>query len=95
MGGLGHAALHIKMKNRFGAAAILSKSAPAGISGSIAALAIKTIPDEIDIHVFPIRWPVIIKIIQKFVPVAWDVVAFKVIQGKGKGVVDSDERSGP
>ena len=92
VGGLRHAALHVEVKDGLRAAAFLGHPPPTGITRAFGPIAMRAVPDEIDIHVVVVRRPVVMEVIEEQGPVGWEAVGFKVAQRKGKRVVDTDKR---
>lgn len=95
VGGLGHTSWDIEMKDRFRPASHLGHPPPACVPPARCSVSMKAIPDEIDIHVVVMGWPVELKIIEKLRPVCGQAVSLKVAKRKGKRMVDPDERWRP
>jgi len=92
VGGLGHASLNIEVKDGLRAAPFLGHPPPTGITGARGPIAMRAVPDEIDIEVIAIGRPVVLEVIEELRPVGRDAVDLEVAQRKGKRVVDTDKR---
>jgi len=92
MGGLGHLALHIKVKDRLRAPGpLLGQTPPAGIAGPRRAFACRTVAHEIHVGVILIGRPVALEIVEEGRPVGFQTVNLEITQRKGKPVVDADQ----
>ena len=92
MGGLGHAALHVEMKHRFGAAgARLGQAPPAGTAGARRAGADRPIADEIDVGVVLVGRPMALEVVEERRPIGKQPMPLEITQREGKAVVDADQ----
>jgi hypothetical protein len=92
MGGLRHASLHIKMKDRLCAGAKLCQSPPTRI-----AEAQFTAPtaDEFDSHRIAVCGPLVMKVFEKCRPRVRDAMSFEVAKREGKRMVYADKGGRP
>jgi hypothetical protein len=80
---LGYTSLDVKVENRFGlAAAQFGQATPPGVSFALYSTAAESISDEIDVGVVLIGRPVLVKIVEKTVPVGRQVMVFEVSEGE-------------
>ena len=91
VGGLGHAALHIKVEDGLRAAAFLGHPPPAGITRASGPIAMRAVPDEIDIHVIVIGRPMMLEVVEELGPVRRESVGLEIAERKRKRMVDADE----
>ena len=82
MGGLGDGTLPVKMKYRLGAAPFLRKATPTRIAAPGGALAMEAVADEINVHVFAVRRPILVKVVEKSRPVGRESVSLVITKGK-------------
>ena len=90
MGGLGHRARYVEVKDRLGASPLVRQTPPARIPRTSSAIAVEAITDKIDIGVVIIGGPVLLKVIEEGRPIRQQVISFEIPQRKRKGMVDAD-----
>src|SRR5258708_8552746 len=91
MSRLGNGALYIKVKHGLCFAALLCYASPFRVSLSCAAIASEAITYEIDVDVFFICWPVCPEVLQKCVPLWFELMNLEITKGEGKAMVDADD----
>ena len=86
------AALHVEMKDRFGAAALLGDPPPTGAAGAGRGVPAKSVANEIDVGVILVRRPVPLEIVEKRVPFRQQEMFLEIAEGEGKRMIDPDQR---